>query len=168
VAGNAAREEIMKVDQVMTRNVMICRPEDTLNEATRKMWDHACGCLPVVDDSERVLGILTDRDVAMAAYTQGKALHELMVRPAMSQDVAFCRLGDPLETAERTMQERQVRRLPVLGSEGRLAGIITLSDIAREWERRKGGRSKDLSPDAIGRTLAAVAHVRDRDALREF
>jgi len=158
----------MKVDQVMTRDVAICRPEDTLNEAARLMWDHACGCLPVVDESERVLGILTDRDVAMAAYTQGKALHQLLVRPAMSQDVAFCRIGDLLATAEKTMQERQVRRLPVLGPEGRLAGIITLSDIARESEQRKGGRSKDLSPDVIGHTLAAVAHVRQRDALREF
>ena len=158
----------MKVDQVMTRDVKICRPEDTLNEAARLMWDHACGCLPVVDESERVIGILTDRDVAMAAYTQGKALKDLTVRIAMSQEVASCRLGDLLETAEKVMQARQVRRLPVLGFEDRLVGIISLSDIAREAEQRKGGRSKDLSPNVIGHTLAAVAHVRSRDSMHEF
>jgi CBS domain-containing protein len=158
----------MKVDQVMTRDVKVCRPDETLNEAARLMWDHACGCLPVVDEGERVVGILTDRDVAMAAYTQGKPLNEVLVRTAMSQEVAFCRLGDLLETAEKIMQARQVRRLPVLGFEDRLIGIVTLSDIAREAEQHRGARSKDLSPNVIGHTLAAVAHVRSRDALREF
>jgi CBS domain-containing protein len=158
----------MRVDEVMTREVKVCTPDDTLNEAARLMWDHACGCLPVLDDVQRVIGFLTDRDVAMAAYTQGKSLRELKVSMAMSTDVAVCRLGDLLESAEKTMQARQVRRLPVLGFDGRLVGIVTLSDIAREAEQRKGGRSKDLSPNVIGHTLAAVGHVRGRDPQREF
>jgi len=152
----------MKVEQVMTRDVKLCRPEQSLSDAARLMWDHACGCVPVVDDRDRVVGVLTDRDVCMAAYTRGLPLADMTVSSAMSRRVFACHMGDALETAEAIMREHQVRRLPVLWFEDRIVGLLSLSDIAREAERRKGQRSKDLSPDAIRSTLVAVGHVRTK------
>ena len=152
----------MKVEQVMTRDVKLCRVEESLNDAARVMWDHACGCVPVVDADDRVVGVLTDRDVCMAAYTRGLPLGDMTVSSAMSRQVFACHVGDALDTAEAIMREHQVRRLPVLGFGDRIVGILSLSDIAREAERHKGQRSKDLSPDAIRSTLVAVGHVRTK------
>jgi CBS domain-containing protein len=165
---HAAREEMMKVEQVMRRDVKLCRPDETLNEAARLMWDSACGCVPVVDESDHVVGIVTDRDVCMAAYTQGLPLAAIPVSVAMSRQVFTCSIGDTLDTAETLMQSHQVRRLPVLGFEDRIVGILALSDIAREAERRKDQRSKDLSPDKIRTTLVAVGHVRRDERLPEI
>jgi CBS-domain-containing membrane protein len=115
-----------------------------------------------------VVGILTDRDICMAAYTQGRRLREMVVGSAMSRQVFACHIGDSLETAEGIMQAHQVRRVPVLGFEDRVVGLLSLSDIAREAERQRGRKGRDLSPDAIGTTLAAVAHARSHEVVREI
>jgi CBS domain-containing protein len=159
---------MMKVEQVMIRDVKLCRVEESLNDAARVMWDHACGCVPVVDADDRVVGVLTDRDVCMAAYTRGLPLGDMTVSSAMSRQVFACHVGDALDTAEAIMREHQVRRLPVLGFGDRIVGILSLSDIAREAERRRGQRSKDLSPDAIRSTLVAVGHVRTKVEIPEI
>jgi CBS domain-containing protein len=158
----------MRVEQVMTRDVKLCHPDQSLNEAAGLMWDHACGCIPVVDQDDRVVGVLTDRDVAMAAYTQGRRLVEMPVSAAMSRQVFACHVGDSIDTAETLMRAHQVRRLPVLGFEDRIVGILSLSDIAREAERHKGAKSRDLSPDAIRSTLVAVGHVRKGEKVPEI
>jgi len=158
----------MKVEQVMTRDVKLCHAEDSLNDAARLMWDHACGCVPVVDAADRVVGVLTDRDVCMAAYTRGMPLGDMTVSSAMSRQVFACHMGDALDTAEAIMRVHQVRRLPVLGFEDRIVGILSLSDIAREAERHKGQRLKELSPDAIRQTLVAVGHVRTKVEIPEI
>lgn len=158
----------MKVEQVMTRDVKLCHVEESLNDAARVMWDHACGCVPVVDAEDRVVGVLTDRDICMAAYTRGLPLGDMTVASAMAREVFACHVGDALDTAEAIMRAHQVRRLPVLGFEDRVVGILSLSDIAREAETRKGQRSKDLSPDAIRHTLVAVGHVRPKAELPEI
>ena len=69
----------MKVEQIMNREVKTCRPQDSLNRAAQIMWDEPCGAVPVVDDQHRPVGFLTDRDICMAAYTQGKPLEQLRV-----------------------------------------------------------------------------------------
>ena len=72
----------MKVAELMTRSVLAAHPQDSLARAAQMMWDHDCGALPVIDDSGRVLGMITDRDVCMAAYTQGRPLAEIPVEIA--------------------------------------------------------------------------------------
>ncbi|MCI0617634.1 CBS domain-containing protein, partial [bacterium] len=67
----------MKVEQLMTGNVHVCHPQDTLSTAAEKMWTYDIGCLPVMDDSEQPIGMITDRDICMAAYTQGRSLAEI-------------------------------------------------------------------------------------------
>ena len=74
----------MKVEQLMTMNPSSCHPEDTMQQAARIFWEHDCGCAPVTDHDAHVVGMITDRDVCMAAYTQGKPLTELSVASAMA------------------------------------------------------------------------------------
>jgi CBS domain-containing protein len=145
----------MKIEQVMTAPVITCRVHDSLADAARAMWEHDIGCLPVVDDSERVVGIITDRDICMAAYTQGAPLHAIRMPVAMSTRVLSCRASDPLASGERAMAQGQVRRLPVLDDDGRPLGIVSLNDLARASQRM------DVSTKEVATTLAAVCAPRN-------
>lgn len=121
---------MMRVEQLMNQPVRTCRRTDSLNQAAQLMWDHDCGVLPVVDDRGLLVGIITDRDICMASYTQGRSLLELVVETAMATRVFSCHIKDDIQAAERLMSEKKVRRLPVIDAGGRPAGMISLSDIA--------------------------------------
>ncbi len=120
----------MKVHDVMTTDPRCCRSTDTLNDACRIMWDHDCGFVPVVDQEARVVGVLTDRDALMATYTQGEPPTALSLTRVMSTQVVGCRPSDPLQVAETLMRDHQIRRLVVLDDDARLAGVISLNDLA--------------------------------------
>lgn len=146
----------MQVHELMTRSVIGCRTIDTLNDAARIMWEADCGCVPVLDDAGHPVGMLTDRDICMAAYTQGKPLLAIPIANAMASSVVVCRSDDSIATAEELMREHQLRRLPVVGADGTLVGILSLNDIAIRGHL-EGKRSADeLGSDAIARTLAAI------------
>lgn len=147
----------MKVEEVMVTDVKSCAPFDSLNTAAQIMWDNDCGCVPVVDQDSRAIAVITDRDICMAAYTQGVALKDSQVESAMSKQVFTCRPEDDLEEAENTMRLNHVRRLPVVDAEGKLAGIISLNDIAREAEREWKSRvTRQVTDVDILQLLAAV------------
>src|SRR5271157_6296237 len=112
----------MKVGELMTRKVKACRPEDMLNTAAQLMWENDCGCLPVVsaNGDGKVLGMLTDRDICMAAYTQGRRLFEMPVATAMSHRLIACLVGDDLKTVEELMHESHIGRMPVVDEHYRL------------------------------------------------
>jgi len=141
----------------MTVDVKACRPWDSLNRAAQVMWENDCGCVPVVDESGRVVGMLTDRDVCMAAYTQGRLLAEMTVSSAMSKTVVICTQEDRIATAEQRMREHRVRRLAVVNGAGRIVGVLSLSDLARgARHERAGGKKKELSLQGVGETLGAI------------
>lgn len=119
-----------RVEQVMSRPVFCCGLGDTLNLAAQLMWEHDCGIIPVVNHSGHVEGVVTDRDICMAAYTQGQPLAAIPITSAMSRDVFVCGPGDSLDEAERLMHDSQVRRVPVVDGERHPIGILSLSDIA--------------------------------------
>ena len=87
----------MKVQEVMSGRLETCHPWDSLNEAARLMWDGDFGWVPVVDQGERLVGVITDRDICMAAYTRGRPLRELPVAAAMCREVCCCGPDDSLE-----------------------------------------------------------------------
>lgn len=153
------------VEQLMVRDVRTCSAGDPLSVPAQIMWDHDCGCVPVVTDDGRLAGMVTDRDVCMAAYTQGAPLSQIQVSMAMARTVYAVKAGDALETAERLMQSRQVRRLPVVDDDGRLQGILSLSDIVRETQRQKALRARSVTPDRLVTTLAAICQPRAPSAL---
>lgn len=144
----------------MTRAVVACRAGEPLSHAAQIMWEHDCGCVPVLDDESRVVGMITDRDACMAAYTRGLRLDQIRVGEAMSGGVHVCRPGDALEVAEQTMQSAQVRRLPVVDGAHRLVGLLSLNDLARVGHSPLGFCSDALAPAAVARTLAAVSEPR--------
>ena len=121
----------MTIGEIMSRPAIVCRPGDSLEDAARLMWECDCGVIPVVDDDNRVAGMVTDRDICMAAYTKGRTLGELRVSEAMSRNVCTCKEDDPVEGAERLMRDRQVRRLPVVDGRGHPIGVVSIGDIAR-------------------------------------
>jgi CBS domain-containing protein len=144
----------MKVSHVMTKNPKTCSIDDSLERAAQIMWDLDCGCVPVVDAEGRAVAMVTDRDVCMAAYTQGKALWQLPVGLAASRRLVSARPDDPIEAAQELMEQYRVRRLPVLDADGRPVGILSMNDVTRGAHSQPGRRS--LTPNAVVRTLVAI------------
>ena len=144
----------MKIEELMTKECVAVKPTSDLNDAAHQMWTHDCGALPVVDDDQRVVGMLTDRDICMCAYHQGKGLKDLAVEDAMSRKVVTCSLEDEATAAQEIMRHAQIRRLPVTDSEGHLKGILTLAQIARAGG---DGKAKGISKAQVGETLAAIS-----------
>jgi len=142
----------MKVRSIMTRSVQTCRPMDSLATAAKILWDHDCGALPVVDSKKRAVGMLTDRDICMAALVQGAPLKALAVSGSMSRQLFFCKPEDDLHSVERILREKRVRRLPVIDSEGRLVGIVAVGDLVRLAEERP----QDVDSGDIAYTLWAI------------
>lgn len=143
----------MKADQLMTRTVGTCSSDDSLERAANLMWEHDLGCLVVIDAEERPVGMITDRDVAMAAYTQGVRLCDTSVATAMAREVISCGAEASAADVESLMQSAQIRRVPVVGSDGKLVGIVALGDLAR------AAHSSPLHMPAIpgvAKTLATV------------
>jgi len=132
----------MKVSDLMTKEVRACNPNDSLNRAAQLMWENDCGSIPVTDAEMKVVGMLTDRDICMAAYTQGVALIDASVGSAMSRDVCVCNPSDNIASATEQMRERKIRRLPVVDDDQQLIGILSVSDIAREADRLRTSKSK--------------------------
>ena len=149
----------MRIEELMTKSPATCGPDDTLRETAQKMAGSDCGCLPVTaaDGSQRLVGMITDRDICMAAQLQGRSLEELRVRDAMAKEVRACNPGDHLVEAQAIMQEARVRRLPVVDESERLLGVISLADLAREAERERGSISKA----EIGKILASLCEPRE-------
>jgi CBS domain-containing protein len=139
----------------MTRDVKACRPEENLARAAQLMWDHDCGCVPVVDEERRVVGIVTDRDVCMATLHAGRPLHELLVTQAMARKPVRVGAQDDIHDAQELMRQARVRRLPVTDGQGRLIGLLSLHDLARQASNHRwfaGLRLRDIAT-----TFAAIS-----------
>ena len=108
------------------------------------------GVIPVVNHEGAVVGMVTDRDLCMAAYTQGKPLGEIPVSTAMARDVFGCRPQDSIESVEHLMRDKHIRRVPVIDAEGRLVGLISLNDIVRD----AAARGRNSSDRQLTRTMA--------------
>ena len=150
----------MKVSEVMTRDVFTCLRTDSCARAAQLMWEHDCGAVPVIDAQRRPVGMVTDRDICMAAYTQGRPLADIAVSSAASSKVFGARIDDTIEVAEATMEVQQIRRLPVVDGKGQLVGMLSLNDLARRSEQPGIRRSEGLSPSNIAHALAAVSEPR--------
>ena len=119
----------MNVREVMTPCVVIASPDDTLQRAAEMMIDIDAGVLPV-GENDRLVGILTDRDITIRAVATGKVPSECKVRDVMSEEVKYIYEDESTEDAARSMANLQMRRLPVLNREKRLVGILSLGDLA--------------------------------------
>jgi CBS domain-containing protein len=150
----------MKVNEWMTKDVCSCQLETNMEQAARLMWEHDCGFLPVVGDRGKVVGAVTDRDLCMGAYTQGKALRELPVKVSMSKKVFCCKTTDPVEQAIRVMGDHGVRRVPVVDEEGKLEGILSLNDLFRRMVALSDSAARANLSSRLIEAMAAVCEPR--------
>ena len=148
----------MKVAEVMNATVIACSPQDLLSRAAQIMWDADCGCVPVVD-SEKLVGIVTDRDLCMAGFTQGRSLAQIPVGAAMAKRLFTCRASDSLSEVFELMGEQGLRRLPVVDGEGRLVGLLSLADAFQAANREKTKKRLELA-DRLFETLVRVTKPR--------
>ena len=152
----------MNAERVMKREVRACRPDDTLNRAAQLMWDNACGCVPIVSERHQPIGILTDRDICMAAYTQGRPLSEITAATSMAHKVITCRTEDDVHRAIDLMRENAIRRMPVVDNDGRLCGLVSLDDLAAESVRSLRGAINRELMNRLGETFLSICARRAR------
>lgn len=152
--GNAPVHDIMRV------RVHTCGVEDTLHHAAQIMWEKDCGCLPVIDAARHIHAVITDRDICMAALTQGVALSATSVSSAMSHRLVTCSPDDNIGAVEKLMSQEQVRRVPVVDATGLLLGMLSIGDIARFLRGRIA--QAPVSAVQFVETIAAVLEPRAR------
>lgn len=134
----------MRVSDAMTRDVRIANPGQTIRDAARAMAEIDAGAMPV-SDGDRLVGMITDRDIAIRAVAAGKG-PDTPVREVMSADVKYCFEDEELDHVAKNMADIQVRRLPVVNREKRLVGIVALGDIAlNEDSETTGETTADVS-----------------------
>jgi CBS domain-containing protein len=149
----------MNVEQLMTKDLSMCSPNDALDCAARVMWEKDCGVVPIVD-GERIVGMITDRDICIAAYTQNRLLGQILISSVAMKPVVSVRPEDSIQQAEDEMQRHQVRRVAVVDNRGRLVGMLSLNDLARSATKNP----RDVPTDEIARTLAAICQPRAQKA----
>lgn len=119
-----------KLADVMTRNVEVISPEATITQAAQRMRDGDFGLLPV-GENDRMIGTITDRDIAVRAVADGKG-SDTKVREVMSEGVFWCFEDESVDDAVKMMSDHQIRRLPVVNRDKRLTGIVALADLAAD------------------------------------
>lgn len=150
----------MKVEELMTKAPTTISNYETLDIAAKKLWDSDCGVLPVVGGDGRLVGILTDRDICMSAWSRGQLLATIHTDEAMSKQVFSVKPDQEIEFAEQLMADKQVRRIPVVDAEDKPIGILSMNDVARE-AARTGSKLKDGITRAV-QTIAAICQPRKR------
>jgi CBS domain-containing protein len=143
----------MRVRDVMTPDPAVCTPDSTARDAATLMRDNDCGSVPVVvsDSSRKLVGMVTDRDLAIRALAEGKG-PETRVRELMTDDPTSAAPDDEVEIVREVMVAQQVRRVPVVDEDGLIVGIVAQADIARE-----DGAASDQE---VGRIVEAISNPR--------
>lgn len=119
----------MRVADIMTRDVQTCTPETTLPQVAKLMWEGCCGIIPVIDARGRVAGVVTDRDISMSIVKSARKPINIPAHEIMTHAVHACGADDNVRLALQTMKQFKVRRLPVIGADGLLKGILSIDDI---------------------------------------
>jgi CBS domain-containing protein len=143
----------MKVRDIMTQSAVCCGPDTNVGAAVELMWVHNCGMLPVVGTDNRLIGIVTDRDVCIAMGTRNRLAGDLTVGEIATRNVFTCKTEDDIHEALDTMANKQVRRLPVVNDEGVPQGILSMDDIIGHADLNKWEGCCELSSEEVIRSL---------------
>jgi CBS domain-containing protein len=136
----------MRVKDLMNRNVETCEAGDDLAKAAMIMWRQDCGIVPVVEDGGRVMGVVTDRDICIAAATQHCPPEKLNVGHVMARQPASTSPDEDIEAALERMGTYRVRRLPVVDNDGRIAGMLSIADVI---EGMPDGKDRELTAQLV-------------------
>ncbi len=129
----------MRVSEAMSRDVRLANPGQTIRDVAKIMADIDAGAVPV-SENDRLVGMITDRDIAVRAVAAGKG-PDTPVREVMSQDVKYCYEDEDLQHVAKNMADIRVRRLPVVNRDKRLVGIVSLGDIALSEGKKAAGEA---------------------------
>ena len=130
----------MKIQDVMTADVSYVGPDTPILEIARKMRDGDIGSMPVVDD-DRLIGMVTDRDIVVRVIAEGARVATATARDAMSPGILYCFDDDTVEHVLENMGDQQIRRLPVLNRDKRLVGFVSLGDLSLSGKRKAAGEA---------------------------
>jgi CBS domain-containing protein len=146
----------MRVSEVMSKDPVCCTPSDTAQSVAQKLKENDVGSLPVVEseDSKRLVGMITDRDLCCSVIAEGLDPTTSQIERSMSRDPVSCRSEDDLADCEKKMQEHQVRRIPVIDEQGRVVGIVAQADLAL----------KVKAAQEVQKTLAEISRPEHRKA----
>jgi CBS domain-containing protein len=143
----------MTAKNLMTSDVKSCSADADLASVAKIMWDRDCGSVPVVNEERRVIGVITDRDICIAAATRSTAPANIRVRDVMTGHVYTCSPDEDVRTVLNTMQKGRVRRLPVVDQKQRLVGIISTNDLVARADCRTGA---DVPGEEFLETLRTI------------
>lgn len=149
----------MRVDELMSKPALTCRSQEALNIAAHKMWEADCGAIAVVNDEGKLVGMITDRDICMAGLLQNQPPADIPVHVAMARQVYAVQPQQAIEDVERLMATHQVRRIPVVGGDGKPVGMISINDLAREAAKPQSHLRGGLI--RLVQTLAVICEPRD-------
>lgn len=120
----------MQIREIMSTDVHLVDPNMTIHECARRMRDDDLGALPV-GENDKLVGMVTDRDITVRAVADAKGADDCTVRDVMSEGILYCYDDDDIDDAARSMSEHQVRRIPVINRDKRLCGMVTVADLAK-------------------------------------
>ena len=130
----------MQIQDVMTADVSFVEPDTSILEIARKMRDGDIGSTPVVED-ERLVGMVTDRDIVVRVIAEGGDVRTKTARDAMSPGVVYCFADQTVESVLENMGDQQIRRVPVIDHDRRLVGVVSLGDLALSGRRKAAGEA---------------------------
>lgn len=134
----------MRIRDVMSRDVKLASPNDTVKEAAEMMAEIDAGSLPV-GEGDRIVGMVTDRDIALRAVAKGKSPEECRVRDIMSPEIKYVYEDESVDDLARNMGDLQLRRMPVLNRDKRLVGIVSIGDLAQAKKAKAGAALKEVA-----------------------
>lgn len=146
----------MKVKEVMTFTPYTCRREANLGQATELMWKGNCGFLPMIGPDGKVCGVITDRDICIALGTSGKLASQITAGEVSGGKLFACSPEDEIHVALLSMREGKVRRLPVIDSDGKAVGVLSMDDLLLRAEPSGSGKIVELSTDEVVRSYRVI------------
>jgi CBS domain-containing protein len=144
----------------MTQPAQVCHPASNLAEVAMKMYDGDLGAVPVVDESAHLVGMITDRDICIALATRHRRAEELTAADVMRRDVFSVEPHQDVREAMRLMAREQIRRLPVLGEDGRVKGVLSVNDLVMGIRSRARSGSEPTTHEVLELLQAIGAHPR--------
>ena len=141
----------MKVKECMCNNVEFLNSNNTIKECAKLMSEKHIGCIPVCDNENKVIGLVTDRDLILRSIACDKDVNSTSLSEIMTTNVCLCKEDDKISDAEKIMCENQIRRLPVVDESGKMVGIISLANLCKNTSN-------------VGETLKNICSCNDKNA----
>lgn len=145
----------MKVKDCMCENVTYINPNSTISDCAKLMCDKHIGCIPVCNNEQKVIGLVTDRDLILRCVACGKNTNTTPVSEIMTSNVCYCNQNEEIDNAQKIMSENQIRRLPIVDDNNKIIGIITLGDLCKY---------ENIDTKDVGKTIENICKCNNKNA----